>query len=57
MKTITLKASVTTIILLMSYYLVLGQCASASNIYSFVYNGKTYEVIKGKSIRLETNLV
>jgi len=46
MKTITLKASVTTIILLMSYYLVIGQCASTSNIYSFVYNGKTYEVIK-----------
>ena len=30
----------------MSNYLALGQCANTSNIYSFVYNGKTYEVIK-----------
>ena len=30
----------------MSNYLVLGQCANSSNIYSFVYNGKTYEIIK-----------
>ena len=46
MKTITLKISVITIIFLMSNYLALGQCANTSNIYSFVYNGKTYEVIK-----------
>lgn len=46
MKTITLKISVITIIFLMSNYLVLGQCANTSNIYSFVYDGKTYEVIK-----------
>lgn len=30
----------------MSNYLALGQCANTSNIYSFVYNGRTYEVIK-----------
>jgi len=46
MKTITLKISVLTIIFLMSNYLALGQCANTSNIYSFVYNGRTYEVIK-----------
>lgn len=46
MKTITLKISVITVIFLMSNYLVLGQCANSSNIYSFVYNGKTYEIIK-----------
>ena len=46
MKTITLKISVITIIFLTSNYLALGQCANTSNIYSFVYNGKTYEVIK-----------
>ena len=46
MKTITLKISVLTIIFVMSNYLALGQCANTSNIYSFVYNGKTYEVIK-----------
>ena len=46
MKTITLKISVITILFLMSNYLVLGQCADTSNIYSFVYDGKTYEIIK-----------
>lgn len=46
MKTITLKISAITIIFLMSNYLALGQCANNSNIYSFVYNGKTYEIVK-----------
>jgi len=45
MKT-TLKILVTITIVLMGNYTVLGQCANSSNIYSFVYNGKTYEVIK-----------
>ncbi len=46
MKTITAKILVMTIISLTSNYLTLGQCASSSNIYSFTYNGKTYEIIK-----------
>lgn len=46
MKTITLKTTVITIIFLISNYLLFGQCANTSNIYSFVYNGKTYEIIK-----------
>jgi hypothetical protein len=32
----------------MSNYLIFGQCANSSRIYSFIYDGKTYEVIKEK---------
>ncbi len=46
MKTVALKNTVITIIFLLSNYLLFGQCADTSNIYSFIYNGKTYEVIK-----------
>jgi len=46
MKTTTLKTTAITIIFLISNYLLFAQCADTSNIYSFVYNGKTYEVIK-----------
>jgi len=46
MKISILKISVITIIFLMSNYNAKGQCADSSNIYSFVYNGNTYDVIK-----------
>ncbi len=46
MKTMTLKTAVIAIIFLVSHYLVSAQCSDPSTIYSFVYNGKTYEVVK-----------
>ncbi|TVZ54905.1 putative secreted protein (Por secretion system target) [Lutibacter sp. Hel_I_33_5] len=45
MKTITLKLSVVLFTLLCNS-IAFGQCATTANIYSFVYDGKTYEVIK-----------
>lgn len=46
MKVITLKISAITMLLMMCNYMVSGQCASPSNIYSFEYDGKLYEIIK-----------
>ena len=45
MKT-TVKIIMAIVILTMSNYNAKGQCADSSKIYSFVYNGDTYEVIK-----------
>ena len=45
MKT-TLRIIAIMIIIVMNNYNVIGQCANGSNIYSFVYDGKTYEIIK-----------
>lgn len=48
MKTTIVTGLIATAVLLFSSHRVLGQCANTSNIYSFNYNGKTYEVIKEK---------
>ena len=46
MNTINLKILVLIAKILIYSCSVMGQCADTSNIYSFVHNGKTYEVIK-----------
>lgn len=47
MKTITSKVSALSALFLMTTNLAVGQqCADNSAIYSFVYNGKTYEIVK-----------
>lgn len=46
MKTNKLEISIITVLLIISNYTVFGQCADTSNIFSFIYDGKTYEVIK-----------
>ncbi|OYT11130.1 MAG: hypothetical protein B6I18_05480 [Bacteroidetes bacterium 4572_112] len=45
MKTTTLLLLTLAFILINNYNLM-GQCANASNIYTFVYNGNSYEIIK-----------
>lgn len=45
MKTLV-KILIAIVFLTMSNYNAKGQCANSSNIYSFVYDGNTYEVIK-----------
>ena len=42
----TLITYATAMVLAMSSYLSYGQCATTSNIYTFNYNSKTYEVVK-----------
>lgn len=46
MKMITLKTTTITIAFLISSYLLIGQCAIPTNIYTFSYNGKNYDIIK-----------
>lgn len=41
-----LKAIITIALLLINTYTVFSQCATASNIYTFIYNYTTYDVIK-----------
>ena len=42
----TLKLIIASGFLLLNNIAVVAQCANTANIYSFVYNGKTYEVVK-----------
>ena len=46
MKKITLKTLVVLLLLLTTNYTLLGQCANTSNIYSFEYDGRTYEIVR-----------
>lgn len=46
MKTIKLKIIILSINLFFWIYSASGQCATNSNIYSFVHNGKSYEIVK-----------
>jgi len=46
MKTKRVKIVAMMALSLMGHYLATGQCASTSNVESFVYNGQTYEIIK-----------
>ncbi len=46
MKTITLKIITLSFSLFLGTYSIFGQCVNNSNIYSFEYNGKSYEIVK-----------
>ena len=46
MKKNTFKTIATILIPIMTNCYAIGQCANDSNIYSFNYNGKTYEIVK-----------
>ncbi len=46
MKTITLKIIALSFNLFLGISLVFGQCVDESNVYSFEYNGKSYEIVK-----------
>lgn len=54
MKTKAKKVLVLTIFQL-SMYITFGQCASSSNVHSFSYKGKTYEIIKENKTWVEAS--
>ncbi len=43
------------VVLIMNYNNARAQCASSSNIYSFVYSGKTYEIVKENKTWIEAS--
>ena len=43
---INIKKAILVVYLILINYAVNGQCAYSTNIYSFEYNEKTYEVVK-----------